>query len=115
MVSLLSDPKDKLDRTPFFYAAMEGHNAVVELFLKIDGINPDSKDIDNATALLYAVWYGHLRVVKQLLADKRVDPNGEANGRTPLSVARSKHHNEIAKLFRASGCVKLDSKDDKAK
>ncbi|PVH92983.1 hypothetical protein DM02DRAFT_499359, partial [Periconia macrospinosa] len=51
-------------RTPLWWAAEEGHDAVLKLLLAKDGIDPDSKDTKyGQTPLSVAARNGHKAVV----------------------------------------------------
>jgi ankyrin repeat protein len=52
---------------PLWWAAENGHEAVVKLLLDKDGVDPDSKGGNGETPLWWAAANGHEAVVKLLL------------------------------------------------
>ncbi|CAI7664301.1 unnamed protein product [Penicillium pancosmium] len=60
------NPRNVLNRTPLFYAAMYGHKDVVAVLLS--NSSPSIRDRYGATPLFVAVRRGHVNVAKQLLA-----------------------------------------------
>ncbi|TEY74291.1 hypothetical protein BOTCAL_0074g00210 [Botryotinia calthae] len=94
------------------YSQTNGHEALVELLLVEDSVDPDSKDSNNRTPLLYAAWYGYEALVKLLLATVGVDPNSkDSGGWTALSYAAWYGHEAVVKLLLAKSDVYPDSKD----
>jgi ankyrin repeat protein len=106
------DCKDCLNRTPLWWAAANGHEAVVKLLLAKDGVNPDAKDRHDETPLWRAAARGHEAVVKLLLAkgDVNLDAKDEL-GRTPLWWAAANGHEAVVKLLLAKDGVNPDAKD----
>jgi ankyrin repeat domain-containing protein 50 len=91
-----------------------GLEAVVELLLAKERVDPDSKDNKySRTPLSYAAESEHEAVVKLLLATERVDPDSKDKyGGTPLSYAARNGHEAVVKLLLATERVDPDSKDD---
>jgi ankyrin repeat protein len=56
---------------PLWWAAENGHDAVVKLLLDKDGVGPDSKDRNGGMPLWRAAENGHEAVVKLLLDRSR--------------------------------------------
>ncbi|KAJ5972499.1 uncharacterized protein N7479_002417 [Penicillium vulpinum] len=81
------------DRTPLFWAAYKGYEAVVKLLLKT-GRN------------------GHEAVVKLLLDTRRVDVNLKCVYETPLFRAAYYGYEVVVKLLLETGHVDLQPKDD---
>ncbi|EHK17776.1 uncharacterized protein TRIVIDRAFT_160875 [Trichoderma virens Gv29-8] len=50
-------------RTPLWWAAAGGHEAIVQLLLDVDGIDPNSSDSCNRTPLSIAAARGYEAVV----------------------------------------------------
>ncbi|RPA98367.1 ankyrin [Choiromyces venosus 120613-1] len=88
-------------RTPLCWAAKNGHDAVVKTLLAREDVNPNTADtIYSLAPLLWAVKGGHAKVVKIFLERENVcidSPDNE--NKTPLSMALSKGHNEIATML----------------
>ncbi|KAF9761315.1 hypothetical protein IL306_003866 [Fusarium sp. DS 682] len=66
---------DVCSRTPLFYAAARGHDAVVELLLDMDEDTVDIEDERGQTPLMRAAANGHDMVVQRLLQTGKVDVN----------------------------------------
>jgi len=62
----VADSKDNNGRTPLWWAADGGHEAVVKLLVERDDVAADPKDKDGRTPLSRAVGRGHEAVVKLL-------------------------------------------------
>jgi ankyrin repeat protein len=105
---------DEDGRTPLLWAAMKGHEAVVELLLdsgKVDA-NTNARDKDGRTPLLWAATMGHEAVVKLLLDSDKVDADTkDEDGRTPLWYAVTNRHEAVVKLLLDSGKVDTDAED----
>ena len=105
--------KDLAHRTPLWYAAHQGHEAVVELLLSQSHIEVNSKDDPDDTALHVAAALGHEAIVKLLISRTDVEVNSkDQHGRTALHRAALGGHASIVKLL--LGCFNIDvnSKDD---
>jgi ankyrin repeat protein len=100
------------DRTPLFWAACNGYEAVVKLLLETGRVNADSKDSRGETPLLAAAKHGHEAVVKLLLDTGRVDVNSKCAYETPLFRAAYYGHEAVVKLLLETGHVDLQPKDD---
>ena len=117
IVELLShgfevNSKDFVHRTPLWYAAHQGHEAVVELLLSQSHIEVNSKDDSDDTALHVAAALGHEATVKLLISHTDLDVNlGDIFDRTALHEAIRYGHASIVELL--LGCFNIDvnSKD----
>lgn len=97
----LVDSKDGYGQTPLFYAAKEGHEAVVELLVERDDVEANSKNRYGDTPLSYAAEEGHEAVVKLLV--ERDDVKADSKdyfGHTPLFYAEVGGHEAVAKLLK---------------
>ncbi|UPL02804.1 hypothetical protein LCI18_013738 [Fusarium solani-melongenae] len=93
------DVKDTRSRTPLWYAALNGHKAIVELLIEVRA------DVNAAPALQAAAWGGHLEVVEKLLAagaNVNVAP-ADQFGQTALQAAAKGGHLEVIEKLLAAG------------
>ncbi|KAG4256551.1 hypothetical protein FPRO03_14015, partial [Fusarium proliferatum] len=92
------DGEDSDGRTPLWWAAERGHEAVVQLLLEWSA-SVEAADKDGRTPLLCAVAQGHETVV-QLLLDWGANTNAvDKDGRTPLWWASLEGHEAIVRLL----------------
>ena len=92
--------KDCVDNTPLVWAAMGGHERVVEMLLKRGDIDPDMPGEDGQTPLWFGAWYGSEGVVKMLLERDEVNPDTQDNyGQTPLEIAMWNVHEGVAEML----------------
>ena len=110
------DSKDSYGRTPLLWAAIRGHDTVVQLLLATGQVDIDSKDKgvatpwEGRTPLLYASRSGHKAIV-QLLLEKGADIEAkDCNGQTPLSCAAEARHEATVQLLLEKG-ADIESKE----
>ena len=97
-------------QTLMHWAASHGHEAVINLLLSNENLDPDSKDNAGSSPLSSAAEKGQETVVSLLLS-KGVDPDiKDNNGRSPLSLAALGGHETVVNLLLLEG-VAPDSKD----
>lgn len=83
------DPIPESYNTALYMAAMGGHAGLVELLLKIEGINPNIWNFSGDHVLGLSVFLGHTSIVKLLLEHPDIDPNVAArDGGSALMRAR---------------------------
>ncbi|KAJ3547601.1 hypothetical protein NM208_g1444 [Fusarium decemcellulare] len=105
-------------RTPLSLAAEGGHEAVINLLLATEAVEPDSKatgPLSGKTPLAYAAESGHDSIVRLLLSTKRVDPDSKITGTyltgwTPLSFAVEAGHYSVVDLLLSTKRVDPDRK-----
>jgi hypothetical protein len=106
--------QDTNGRTPLFYAAENGHAAVVKFLLTVKGTYLQYADSYGQTILSYAAKRGSEAVVKLLLDMDGINLDAKSNsGQTPLSYAAENGHEAVVKLLLASNCVDLNSQSSK--
>ncbi|KAH7151404.1 ankyrin repeat-containing domain protein [Fusarium sp. MPI-SDFR-AT-0072] len=98
--------KDTYSRTPLWYAAQNGHEAVVKLLVAagVDVNAAAAADYGEQTALQAAAEGGHLEVIEKLLA-AGADINAAAKykGRTALQAAAEGGYLEVIEKLLAEG------------
>jgi hypothetical protein len=106
--------KSQSGQTPLSWGAGNGYDAVVNLLLAKDDVDPDLKDSQSGrTPLSWAAEGGHEAIVKQLLETGKVDVDSkDRSGWTPLWRAVEGGHEAVVKLLLKTGKVDVDSKDD---
>ena len=84
-------------------AAASGDVAQVRSLVQMSAVSINARDPRGRTALLLAVLHRHESVVRALL-DGGADPNlGDADGRTPLAIARDQNQLTVAAALLQAG------------
>jgi len=105
---------DCTGRTALIWAARTGHEEVVKVLLKREGINPDQADsIHGQTALAWAAEMGHLGVAKVFLQRKDINPDlaDTGFGRTPLLWAAKNGYSGVVEMLLERGDVNPEHVD----
>jgi hypothetical protein len=104
------ESKDRYNSTPLFWAAKNGHEAMLEPLLE-KGADLESKDNDGRTPLSWAAENGHEAMLK-LLLDKgaSLESKDRWYGWTPLLQAALSGHEAVVKLLLDKG-ANMESKD----
>jgi ankyrin repeat protein len=100
------DGRDATDqRTALFQAAQEGHAEIVAILLEAGAAIEAASARTGATALFIAAARGHIDAVR-VLVDAGADLDARAvagdHEDTPLSIARSRDFDEVARLIEAA-------------
>ncbi|KAF5567506.1 ankyrin repeat [Fusarium napiforme] len=103
--------KDSGGWTPLFHAAINGHEATVDILLARDDLDVNARDNCGRTVLSNAV--GHMgATVERLLSHEGLHPDSSDNeGRTPLSHAAESRDIAMIELLLRDGRVKPDTRD----
>ncbi len=84
--------------SPLYVAAVQGHDEIVELFLKKNA-DPDFQRGDGNTALFIASLRGHNKVIKLVLENMAHPDIPNNDGYTALSIASQYGHKEAVALL----------------
>ena len=84
-------------------ASERGYLEVVKTLLAAKAEVNKSNAHGRRTPLSMASWNGYLKVVKTLLAAKAEVNKSNNYGQTPLTLALSSNHHEVAALLREAG------------
>jgi len=99
---------DARGRTALAWAAVGGHEDVVNMLLQRKDLNPDAADTKyRRTPLWWAAGGGHEGVVKLLLEREDINPNAADTeyGRTPFLWAARGGHEGVVKLLLERGDI----------
>ena len=97
-VSTNLNSRDYNGNTPLSLAAMQGHEAIVQLLTERSDIDINSKNETGQTPLSFAARQGHEAVVRLLIERKDIDINSkDISGQTPLSCAGQEGHEAIVR------------------
>ena len=100
-------------QTLIVWAASHGHEAVVNILLARDDVDPDLKNDSGQTLLSLAASNGREAMVNLLLARDTVNPNSQDKyDKTPLSLAASNGHEAVVNILLARDDVDSDLKSD---
>lgn len=102
------DAEDSHHRTPLWYAAQNGHKAVVQLLLDTKMVDVNCKSWDDHTPLYEASENGHEAVVELLLKQAEIQADGYGSHGTPLSIAAERGHVNIVKMLLGSDAVDIN-------
>jgi ankyrin repeat protein len=102
--------RNKLGETPLHWAALEGHNDLVELLLA-HGADVNAKDNGNYTALHEAALAGHNDLVELLLAHGADVNTKDKDGFTALHDAAWHGYKDVVELLLAHG-ADVNAKDN---
>jgi ankyrin repeat protein len=104
------DAKDSLGTTPLIYAAIKGHETIVEKLLNA-GANPNTVCFRGGAALHRAAAYDYLGIVKLLLAHKEIDVNAHHSGwghESPLMLAAENGHADVVKELLGRSDIRIN-------
>jgi len=103
---------DETGATPLLWAAMNGHEVVVELLLGWKEADPSRPGGGRRTPISWAAGNGHAAVVWLLLGRKDVDPNGvDIADKTPILWASENGHERAMRLLLGREDIDPDGPD----
>ena len=112
---------DANDRSPLWWAALQGHQGVVDILLSQKNINLNSRGliqngagdwIHTETPLGAAVYEGRGTIVKRLIERENLDVNlPDENGDSPLSSAAYTGRSAIFRLLLTRGDIDVNSRN----
>ena len=92
--------KDSMANTPLAWAARNGHEAVVEILLGKNDIDPNRPGESGQTPLFLAAYRGHARIVKVLLGPDHIEPDKpDEDEYTPLFLAARDGREGVVKIL----------------
>ena len=97
----LLNQKDKMGRTPLFYAVQKNNIKITNLLLNAGADSNACGSSGGCTPLNYATWQGQLQIIKMLLSKEkssRLQLNNSINF-TLLDIAAKNFHVEIMEVF----------------
>ena len=104
--------RDSRGQSPLMWAIEYNNKGTAELFLKEEGIEPDTITKGGRTIFSFASELGNEDAVRLLLDHRDVNPEStDGNGRTPLSFAAERGREGVVKLLLERGNVSPDSPD----
>lgn len=104
------DAKDSDGRTPLWWAATNGHEAVVKLLLRTSEVDVNVRNLCHQTPLSSAAGGGYEGIVQLLLAIPCIDVNAkELSGQTPLSIAVRNGYEGVVKLLLATPGIDVNA------
>ena len=104
---------DVQGNTAILWAARNGHGAIVQILLKLEGVRPNIADNGGQTPLSWAAKNRCEDVVKMLIEREDVTPNtADREGRTPLLWATQEGHEGVVKMLLERGDVNPDTADE---
>lgn len=101
--------------TSLFAASLKGNKTIVELLLRMDGIDVNLERNDGTTPLLIASQEGHLEVVKLLLNMEGVEINKANQGRSPLFMACYKSNANVVKLLVENNATDVNQQESEGR
>tara|TARA_Y100000588_G_scaffold394677_1_gene516514 strand:- start:1658 stop:3610 length:1953 start_codon:yes stop_codon:yes gene_type:complete len=85
--------------TPLLVAINSRHNAIVEMLLRLPGIDVNKAAFNGTTPLVLAVMLHQIEIVKMLLQNKKILINKASNTFSPLYIATERGFADIVQLL----------------
>ena len=112
---------DAMQRTPLWWAAMQGHQAVVDLLLSQKNVNVNSRGVRNGgandqihteTSLGVAAYEGKVEIVERLIKREDVDVNlPDGDNISPLVSAAEGGHSAVTGLLLTRKDIDVNSRN----
>ncbi|PIA99837.1 Ankyrin-3 [Cercospora beticola] len=106
------DAKDRIGRTPLWYAACQGHVSIVESLLNTRRVDVNARDRDGTSPICIAARQGRYNVVSILCGNTKIEVDIKNDGGfTPFAAAASQGHENIVRLLLQNKEIDVEAKD----
>jgi hypothetical protein len=93
------DKRDIRDQTPLWHAATKGHTDTVRVLLETNAVDINAADISKRTPLFWPSANGYTEVVRLLLNYGAQQNYEDADGRSPLEIARFYERPKVVEIL----------------
>ena len=95
-------------KTPLILATYYGMTDIVDVLLKVKGIDINIQEIDGSSALSWACFYGHNDIVKKLMDCNCLNPNVKLRNNDSLIIWAARHRDAADIARKALALNKID-------